>query len=122
MKCFIHGAKEAVAVCMQCGKAMCSNCSAYNGHTGICPECRKEGFLREIIRLKDKDKNWGKVVAKRWCLTILFSWTIIGLIIGICTIIASEEEREKDRKRIEFLQGEVLKLEKATISHGEGVI
>ena len=122
MKCFIHGAKEAVAACKKCGKGMCSNCSAYSGHTGICPECRKEDFLREIVQLKVKDKEWGKVIAKRWFSTILWSWTIIGLFIGIYKINASKKEREKDRKRIEFLQGEVLKLEKATISHGDGVI
>ena len=122
MKCFIHGAKEAVAACKKCGKGMCSNCSAYSGHTGICPECRKEGFLIEIIRLKDKDKEWGKVIAKRWCLTILFSWTIIGLFYGIYKISVGKSEHEDVIKRITFLQGEILKLENAMIAHGEGVI
>ena len=122
MKCFIHGAKEAVAACKQCGKGMCSNCSAYSGHTGICPQCRKEAFLTEIIQLKDKDKEWGKVVAKRWCLTILFSWTIIGLFYGIYKISVGKSEHEDVIKRITFLQGEVLKLENAMIAHGEGVI
>ncbi len=28
LKCFVHGAEEAVGVCTRCGKAVCSNCTA----------------------------------------------------------------------------------------------
>lgn len=39
MKCFVHEDKEAVAVCKECGKAMCSDCSSFGMHSGVCPEC-----------------------------------------------------------------------------------
>lgn len=47
MKCFIHEDREAIAVCKDCGKAMCRNCSAFTNHSGLCPECR-------LAELKDK--------------------------------------------------------------------
>ena len=47
MKCFVHMDKEAIAVCKVCGKAMCSECSAYSNHSGICPECRKVQLEKE---------------------------------------------------------------------------
>ena len=122
MKCFIHTEKDAVAICKKCGKGMCSNCSAYNRHTGICPECRKEDFLMEVIQLKEEEQEWKKVIFKRWFFTILFSWTVIGLFYGIYKIAVSKAEREKRIERIKFLQGEILKLEQAKIAHGEGVI
>ena len=64
MKCFIHINDEAVAVCKQCGKAMCGNCSAYTNHSGICPECRRTEFIQEcnILSLKLK-KNKASIAA-----------------------------------------------------------
>ena len=47
MRCFIHGSKEAIAACRKCGKGMCDDCSAYSGHTGICPACRRDEFVAE---------------------------------------------------------------------------
>ncbi len=47
MKCFIHTETEAIAACRKCGKGMCEDCSSYSGHSGICPECRREDFIKE---------------------------------------------------------------------------
>lgn len=54
MRCFIHNESEAIATCKKCGKAMCAKCSAYSGHSGICPECRKDEFIAERSRLNAK--------------------------------------------------------------------
>ena len=58
MKCFIHGAKEAVAACRTCGKGMCSNCSGYSGHTGVCPECRKKEFEQKVSSLSAEKRRY----------------------------------------------------------------
>ena len=52
MKCFIHNEVEAIAACRKCGKGMCQDCSAYSGHTGICPECRRQEFILEATQKK----------------------------------------------------------------------
>ena len=118
MKCFIHTAKEAVAACKTCGKGMCANCSAYSGHTGICPECREEGFLRELVTLKAKDKSLGGAIVGWSVFTVVLGITVIGLIFGVYKIIASVVQRKTGRKRIEYLEKEIRKLEKAKVGNG----
>ncbi len=54
MKCFIHNKEEAIAVCKNCGKAMCANCSSYSEHSGICPECIKVELEKEYQKTKSK--------------------------------------------------------------------
>lgn len=122
MKCFMHTAREAVATCKICGKGMCANCSAYSGHTGICPECRKEEFLREIVRLNSEDKSLGWAIVGWSLFTIVLGVTVIGLIFGGYKIIASVLQRKKGRKRLEYLRQEVMKLERAKQTTGVGVI
>ena len=73
MNCFIHPHKAAVATCKRCGKAMCENCSAYSGHSGICPECRIDEYKRERAALIDERKS--KI---RW---IVFEAVICALIV-----------------------------------------
>lgn len=73
MNCFIHPHKAAVATCKRCGKAMCENCSAYSGHSGICPECRNADYKRERAALIDERKS--KI---RW---IVFEAVIIALVV-----------------------------------------
>ena len=68
MRCFIHTNVEAIAACRQCGKGMCENCSAYSGHTGICPECRRNEFIAEVntkqARVEELAKNMKKKPAE----------------------------------------------------------
>lgn len=53
MRCFIHTEREAVAVCLNCGKAMCIDCSALDDHSGRCPNCR----MLETEKTLKKDKK-----------------------------------------------------------------
>ena len=122
MKCFVHGAREAVAACRKCGKGMCSNCSAYSNHSGICPECRKAEFEAERTMLIGKKKTllWGIV---GWSfLTAVLIVTVVGWIFGVIAIVKRAIERGKTIKRIEYLTGEIEKLNKALSHHGEGVL
>ena len=97
MNCFIHPHKAAVATCKRCGKAMCENCSAYSGHSGICPECRNDEYKRERAALIDERKS--KI---RW---IVFE--------------AGNAKRLKAiKERLTFVEGEIAKLDAAL---GRGV-
>ena len=118
MKCFIHGAKDAIAACRNCGKGMCSECSAYSGHTGICPECRKKEFERErSLKNQDlKDLTWNIVL---WAfLSILLCVTIIFPIIGIIKILINVNEKKQIQARINALTKEIDKLNKALKYNG----
>ncbi len=121
MKCFIHGAVEAVAACRQCGKGMCSNCSAYSGHTGICPACKKTEHEREYACNEEKKKSliWSIV---GWSFVgVALCWTIIGLIVGAVKVFNRVRERNKLKARNEYLAGEIAKLNNALKQGGAGI-
>ena len=122
MKCFVHGAREAVAACRFCGKGMCSSCSAYSNHTGKCPECRKKDFEKEVVNLVGEKKGllWGIV---GWSfLTAVLVFTLVGWIFGVIAIINRVKKRKQITERIEFLTGEIEKLNQALANHGDGVL
>ncbi len=117
MKCFIHGAKEAVAACRNCGKGMCSDCSAYSGHTGVCPQCRKKEFEAELTGkyAEEKSLTWGIVGS------VLIAMTVIGLPIGAIMAFIRIRKRRAVQDRIVYLQGEIAKLNRA-LSQGRSLI
>ena len=111
MKCFIHLEKEAVAACRQCGKGMCADCSAYSGHTGICPECRLKGFKQEVAQKRaaydeeHKQQVWD--VAK----AVLLCWLIIPVFVGLYRFFKHKKAKESLGARIAALNNEIKKLE-----------
>ena len=116
MKCFIHGDREAIAVCKLCGKGMCSNCSAYTGHSGICPECRLSSLTAR--RYEEARTRTGAIVCSviMTILAIIFLFieglAIIALapaiVIGICVIRVLVIS-----KRIKALDDKIGKLQRA---------
>lgn len=129
MGCFIHRGAEAVANCKRCGKAMCEDCSAYSGHTGICPSCRKTEFEQERARLlSDREQRRKSVI--RWgvfsvllvavtiaaCVLAESAWLLVLLLIGIFPAVRIPRNVKaigKIDERVAFLTGEIDKLDKA---------
>lgn len=109
MRCFIHNNEEAIAACKICGKGMCANCSAYSGHTGICPECKKTEYEKERSNLL------GEKTIIPWKIAgwTLVSITIIGAIIGIPMIFCRVKDLNKINNRIDYLNSEINKLDQA---------
>ena len=113
MKCFIHINQEAVAACRSCGKGMCSNCSSYSNHSGVCPECRKNEFIQERNnRLNQVGSLKWEIFKSAFC-TVLFAITIIGGVIFAWKWHKSKLALEENEKRIAYLTGEIAKLDKA---------
>ncbi|MGN0796032.1 MAG: hypothetical protein ACI4MT_03670 [Christensenellales bacterium] len=83
MYCFIHTDTEAAAVCKKCGKAMCQNCSAYSGHTGICPACRKEEFEQE------RAQNYGYKKQEIKKIVVMAIIAVIVLVVSIVCMAKS---------------------------------
>lgn len=125
MKCFIHINDEAVAVCKQCGKAMCGNCSAYTNHSGICPECRRTEFIDEcnILNLKLK-KNKSSIAAS---IAVAAAFAVFAVVLAITVhvfllvllagtlafgirIIYLFNNRKPFKVRIAYLSEEIAKL------------
>ena len=127
MKCFIHVEKEAVAACRKCGKGMCENCSAYTGHVGICPECKKKEFEAEKVskynelNQKSSQLESRKLAKVGWIIfTALLFWTIVGLFYGLYRIYgvvkelkALNDEIRALSDRISYLTQEIDKLNDA---------
>lgn len=128
MNCFIHPHKAAVATCKRCGKAMCENCSAYSGHSGICPECRNADYKRERAALIDERKSkirWIVFEAVIIALVVLFTlWMIIeagaamlvfliAALILVPFIVRNAKRLKAIKERLTFVEGEIAKLDAA---------
>ena len=133
MNCFIHPHKAAVATCKRCGKAMCENCSAYSGHSGICPECRNDEYKRERAALIDERKSKIRRIvfeAVIIALVVLFTlWMIIeagaamlvfliAALILVPFIVRNAKRLKAIKERLTFVEGEIAKLDAAL---GRGV-
>ncbi len=118
MKCFIHFDAEAIAACRTCGKGMCAECSAYSGHSGVCPECRKKEFEKERANLtaQNKELKWGIVRAAVG--TVLLFWTVIFGIINGVKWYKRKKQYNKNVERIDVLSKEITKLNKALNNRG----
>ncbi len=92
--------KEAIAACRKCGKGMCANCSAYSGHSGICPECRKKKLENEVSKLSTINHNLKWEIFKAAAGTILLCWTIIFGIINGVKWYKRVKERNQNEERI----------------------
>ena len=118
MKCFVHIDNEAVAACRQCGKGMCADCSAYSGHTGICPECRLKDFKQEVAQKRaayneeHKEQIWDVVKA------VLLCWLIIPIFMGLYRFFKHKNAKEALQARIDQLSGEIKKLENVLQKRG----
>lgn len=128
MNCFIHPHKAAVATCKRCGKAMCENCSAYSGHSGICPECRNDEYKRERAALIDERKSkirWIVFEAVIIALVVLFTLLmiieagaamlvfLIAALILVPFIVRNAKRLKAIKERLTFVEGEIAKLDAA---------
>ena len=128
MNCFIHPHKAAVATCKRCGKAMCENCSAYSGHSGICPECRNADYKRERAALIDERKSKIRRIvfeAVIIALVVLFTlWMIIeagaamlvfliAALILVPFVVHNAKRLKAIKERLTFVEGEIAKLDAA---------
>ena len=128
MNCFIHPHKAAVATCKRCGKAMCENCSAYSGHSGICPECRNADYKRERAALIDERKSkirWIVFEAVIIALVVLFTLLmiieagaamlvfLIAALIPVPFIVRNAKRLKAIKERLTFVEGEIAKLDAA---------
>lgn len=128
MNCFIHPHKAAVATCKRCGKAMCENCSAYSGHSGICPECRNDEYKRERAALIDERKSkirWIVFEAVICALIVLFTLLmiieagaamlvfLIAALIPVPFIVRNAKRLKAIKERLTFVEGEIAKLDAA---------
>ena len=109
MKCFIHFGEEAVAACRNCGKGMCTNCSAYSNHSGICPECRKKEFEQKVsaLRQNKKDRIWTIV---KWSFLAVF---VITIPVSAIIITVQAFGIKKDNAEISSYMTEIEKLSNA---------
>lgn len=121
MKCFVHINEEAVAACRKCGKGMCADCSAYSGHNGICPECRKKEFEAEVATLLHRNDELKWEIFKAAAGTILLFWTVVFGIINGVKWYNRVNEKNRNLARIEMLNNEIRKLNDVLVSRGTGV-
>lgn len=118
MRCFVHLNKEAIAACRTCGKGMCADCSAYSGHSGVCPQCRKAEFEKEVQSLNQQNRELSGEIFWSVLLAILLCWTIIGLIWNIVAVIIKTNQKSSNATRISTLKEEIARLDKILINRG----
>lgn len=118
MRCFVHLNKEAIAACRTCGKGMCADCSAYSGHSGVCPQCRKAEFEKEVQSLHQQNRELSGEIFWSVLLAILLCWTVIGLIWNIVAVIIKANKKRSNVTRISNLEQEIARLDKILVNRG----
>lgn len=117
MKCFCHGSVEAVAACRNCGKGMCSSCSAYSGHSGICPACRKVEFENEVRSKLSEIKDCTTSIVWAVILGILLCWTVIAIFVAAIYIAVKASKKAKLQERVNALMAEIDKIDRVYLQH-----
>ena len=120
MRCFIHRTEEAVATCKQCGKAMCIDCSAYSEHTGICPECRRKGFIVKRNQITDQIATLRQEKIQAIVFAVLLCFLIIPIFMGIYKAVTRTNSINKLEEQAFWFDTEIQKLNKA-LSIGRGI-
>ncbi len=118
MSCFIHKKKEGVAVCKQCGKNMCVECSSLVEHTGICPTCYRPILQNEVFVLTEERRDLIGSIISRIFLSVLLCWTFIYPIVSVFKLIKMFERRNDEIPMlIADLEKKIAAIDKAL---GEG--
>ena len=87
MKCFRHPASDAVAVCRQCGRAVCEHCHLDNEaekvlcSTACNQAAKREALLQEIVAEEALTSFYG----------LKGALTLLKLLGGICLLMAAGE-------------------------------
>ncbi|OGL47604.1 MAG: hypothetical protein A2161_15440 [Candidatus Schekmanbacteria bacterium RBG_13_48_7] len=68
MKCSNHPRKEAVGVCIRCGKALCEGCRNFMRGKILCSDCHSDSFF-DTFDFSFGFKDFGKAI-KEWAITI----------------------------------------------------
>ena len=80
MNCYRHNARNAVAVCKNCGKATCSDCCADTGQGIACgPTCAEE--IQAAYRLKTRLKQSFGIGSKLRMPVSVATYSLFGLIL-----------------------------------------
>ena len=106
MSCFIHKSKEGVAVCKQCGKNMCVECSSLVEHSGICPTCYRPILENRVFELKDERRQIVSDIISKIIVSVLLCWTIVYPIVSVFKLI------NMFKRRNQIIPNEIDKLEK----------
>lgn len=118
MRCFIHNDAEAISVCKRCGKAMCAKCSAYSGHSGVCPECRRDDFIKERNQNNKQIEEIKKEKIRNVFWGILLFWTIIAIFVNVYRFKKNSKKIQEIEARNEKLTAEIDKLTESLNDRG----
>lgn len=110
MSCFIHKSEEGVAVCKQCGKNMCVECSSLVEHSGVCPTCYRPILEKNILELKEERKQLLSDIIGKIVLTVLLCWTIVYPVVSVFKIV------KMFKRRNVFIPLEIEKLQKKILA------
>ena len=112
MNCFFHADTPAVAVCKQCGRAMCRECALISGkYLQVCPECCKSVLCGKIHKRHVRVVNTlilslvlsaaaGCFVSLAFGVSFVITMCSAALITGISTAIAVILCRNSDKSSL----------------------
>ena len=92
MKCAYHSQKEAIGVCSNCGRGLCSTCKLELGGRLYCQSCANEAFINS-----KKSKNY---VSNWYYLLPVF----LGFVGGIIAYYG-DDNYKKDKKKANNMLG-----------------
>ena len=121
MSCFIHKDQEGVAVCLECGKNMCKNCSSLVEHKGICPTCYKPELEAKLANLQEEYKKLLSKIIIKILIGLFFIASIIIPVICLILIISDFQKRKVIPAKIKELERQI-KIINDALAQGEANI
>lgn len=122
MSCFIHRKKEGVAVCKNCGKNMCVECSSLVQHSGLCPTCYRPTLIKQKNLLLSESKQIGSDIVNKIILSVILCFTIFYPLFAIIDIKKMKyRKNEEIPAQIRTLDKKIKAIDKA-LSQGNAKI
>lgn len=114
MSCFIHNGKDGVAVCKECGKNMCVECSSLVQHSGLCPTCYRPTLIKQKKLLQIEIKEIKSSIVHNIIMSIFLLITIFYPITAIIKIRKLLNRKNNEiPKQIELLNQKIKAIDDA---------
>jgi hypothetical protein len=114
LNCYEHSDREAVAVCLSCGKSICLECKVVLGEKLYCNACANAIFTRATSAVPIRPPNWFR---RHLNWTIVLCWLgayvvafITGIVVGMLMYGSNPNVAQVNVEKVVIVAGSVVTL------------
>ena len=114
MNCYVHSDRDAIGVCVSCGKPICSECKVMLKEKFYCNSCADKLFAATSLPDISKEPNWFQ---KHLNWTAVLSWValypiifVMSFVLGIILYLIDPNTSEESVTGLAYLLAFVVTL------------